>query len=186
MSDPTSHPTTELDVDWHSVRRTIRGTIRGQLGSVEPVLIEDLTQQALIGVLRALRRETVRNVDSLASTIARATAIDEVRRLQRERRRMTEYEHVAPRAGEGRRSGSRFVHQLDLLWFLLCDYLRTQQASCQSLAELYAERGDWRLVAQTLGSTHDAIRKQWSRCTRALRAALAREPEAFEEWLGDD
>src|SRR5262249_43586051 len=69
----------EAEVDWTEARRFIQSVIRHQLGHADPARIEDLTQEALVHLLRALRREGARNLEGLMTVIARRTAIDAIR-----------------------------------------------------------------------------------------------------------
>jgi RNA polymerase sigma factor (sigma-70 family) len=179
-------PPPEPEVDWNAVRRTVRDAIRSQLGRAEPALVEDLTQHALIGVLRALRREPARDLSALARTIARSTAIDEIRRLQRERRGLSAWQsEPSRRETQDHPSDLRLEDQPELLWFLLVEHFRIHNAPCHALAQMYVEQGDWRGAAEALGVSYDAVRKQWSRCSQAFRLAMRRDPGVFEEWLDD-
>ena len=174
------------DIDWNALRATVRRTIQSQLGRADQALIEDLTQEALIGILRVLRREPARDLTSLARAVARNTAIDEIRRRQRERRglgALKEDSHAG--GGSPLPVMDPLAESPEFLWFLLVEYFRSHNAPCHALALLYAEKGDWKSVAAALDLSHDAVRQQWSRCTKAFRAALMKDPGPFKEWLND-
>jgi DNA-directed RNA polymerase specialized sigma24 family protein len=186
MADPeTPDPKREHHIDWDQTRRQIRDRIQAQVGQDDPA-IDDLTQQALIELLRVVRRDGASRLPGLIAVVARTTAIDEIRRRRRSRARSFDWKSSLdrieglPDPGENSWSDSA-----ELLWFLLLEFMRERQAPCHDLALRYAEKGDWKTVAEESGKGYDAIRQQWSRCVRAFRKALRRDPGPFKDWLDD-
>jgi DNA-directed RNA polymerase specialized sigma24 family protein len=187
MADEGSDdPSGNQDIDWNALRATVRGTVQAQLGHAEREVIEDLTQEAMVGILRVLRREPARDLTALARVVARNTAIDEIRRRQRDRDRVAGLQtKLAADDGMDGASHDSGQDSPEFLWFLLVEYFRAQNSPCHRLALLYAEKGDWPSVAAALDLSHDVVRKQWSRGTQAFRAALSKDPGPFKEWLDD-
>ena len=184
MTDPeVPDSISDQPIDWNATRTRLRERITFQLGR-EDTSLEDLTQQAVITILRLSRRQEIRNLDGLIQVVARDTAIDEIRRRQRARARHDDWES-SWRQIESLPDPSR--HPWDgaeeLLWFLLLEYLRQHQAPCHALAVRYAELGDWRKVAAEAGRSYVAVRQQWARCGKAFRAALKKDPGPFKEWV---
>ena len=68
MADPSS-PKSEPEIDWNRARVMLRARISSLLGRSDPVT-EDLTQEALVDLLRVVRREGWRGSDGLLTVIA--------------------------------------------------------------------------------------------------------------------
>lgn len=181
----TPDPKRERDIDWSRTRVQIRDRIRAQLGPGDGSL-DDLTQQALIELLRVVRREGAHHLDGLIVVVARTTVIDDIRRRQRERARSVHWdvalEQIERRPGPGSDPPD---HAAELLWFTLLEFLRVHDSPCYGLALAYAQLGDWKHVAESEQRSYDATRQQWSRCVRRFRDALKRDPGPFKEWLDD-
>lgn len=176
-------PIREGEIDWDATRSRLRGKIIAQLGK-EDASVEDLTQQALIDILRLVRRDGARNLDGLVQVVARSTAIDEIRRRQRTRARHPSWEssldliEAMPNPGT-----DHWTDSAELLWFLLLEFFREHQAPCHDLARMYAELGTWDRAAESLGQSCDATRQQWSRCVKSFRRAIEKDPGPFKDWL---
>jgi DNA-directed RNA polymerase specialized sigma24 family protein len=176
----------ERPIDWEDARRHLRAAIRLTLGRVAPEDLEDLVGEALIQVLRAVRTQEVHSLSGLIAVIGRTTAIDEIRRRQRETGRRLDWEQHLERIVQLPTSSPDADDRVQMLWFLMLEYFRTRRAPCGSFALRYAELGDWKAVAEALGMSHDAVRQQWSRCARAFRSELQRNPGAFADWFEAD
>lgn len=186
MADHPS-PGAEPTIDWVQARALLRSRIARQLGTAHDPQIDDLTQEALIDLLRVVRRDGFRSLDGLATVIARSVVASEIRRRQRYRARFGDWQaHLDDVVELPGASRGEWDDPQQTLWFLLVEYFRSRHAPCLRLAELYATHGDWKQVAQALGRSHDAIRQQWSRCSRAFRDALRRDPGSFQDWAGGD
>ena len=176
----------ELDIDWARARSELRSRIQTRLGSGSESEIEDLTQQALVDVLRMVRKQGLRDLQAVIVIVARSTAVDEIRRRVRWRARFEELDPGPREAREPGDPGHDHDDDLELLWFLLLESLRSRHAPCHALAVSFAKRGNWRSVGEALGLSHAAVRQQWSRCLRAFREALRKDPGPFREWIGHD
>ena len=185
MADPSS-PKSEPEIDWNRARVMLRARISSLLGRSDPAT-EDLTQEALVDLLRVVRREGWRGSDGLLTVIARSVVASEIRRRQRYRLRFADWEQHLDKIVE---LPSGAAHEWDdplrTLWFLLVEYFRVRKAPCLLIAERYAELEDWKAVAEATGQTHDSVRQQWSRCSRMFREELRRNPGPYQEWLGGD
>lgn len=173
MATDASRPPPEQLVDWEDARRRLRAAIRVQLGRVDPDDLDDLASEALIHLLRVLRRDgAVRNLPGLVKVVARSTAIDEIRR-----RRRASLRRGLPVEGDAEPAQpdpDDWDDRVQTDWFLMLEFFAGHRAPCRALARAYAELGDWKAVAASVGSSHDAVRQQWSRCRRAYLAALRR------------
>jgi DNA-directed RNA polymerase specialized sigma24 family protein len=163
----------------------MRERIGAQLGTSDPALLDDLTQEGIIQLLRLARREATRNLGGVVTVVARSVAIDEIRRRQRQRVRFQDWENVR---GEVERSQSPLTDAGDseTLWFLLLEFFRSRKAPCLQLARAYAEQGNWRDVALAVGRGYEAVRQQWARCTKTFRSELRRHPGPFQDWTDGD
>ena len=183
MSESAVRPVSESEVDWESARAFLRRRLRDQLRGTDASTIEDLTQEALVRLLRALRREGARHLAGLMSEIARRTATDHIRSKVR-------WRHVRERLEQesGWDGSPQALHELGdplaNLRFVVLEFFRSGAAPCADLARLYFEEQTWQLVALRRGTSHAAIRKQWSRCLEQLRTAAARDPELLWRTLG--
>ena len=184
---PADRPQHERDIDWGSASAQLRTRIRERLGRCDDATLQDLTQEALIHLVREVRHNGARSLTGLIVVIARSTAVNEIRRRKRRRARFADWEELVETV-ENLPEPERFedFEEWELIWFLLLEYFRRRRAPCHALAVAFAEKGDWKAVAESVGQSHDAIRQQWSRCTRAFRDALRRDPGPFAEWLKDD
>ena len=171
----------EHQIDWKDTTRRLRAAIRMRLGPCDEQMLLDLVQEASVGLLRQVRREGARNLHGLISVIAHRTAIDEIRRRTRRRLRSENFDELSkdiPEESSGS-SGDR----LSRLWFLAMEFFRQNKSDCQDLGLKYAQLHGWELVARELGITTLAVRGRWSRCMKAFRDWLSRDPELMEEWL---
>lgn len=186
MADPgTPDPKREQDIDWAWVRTRIRERLSHRLGREDPAL-DDLTHQAAIELLRVVRRDGATSLEGLIAAVALGTAVDEIRRRQRERNGKARWEaELANLERQGYPDFRDGSPDTGLLWFLLLQYLRTHDPPAHRLGVAYAELGSWPRVADSIGQNPDATRQQWSRSVRRFLKSLRRDPGPFEDWLDD-
>lgn len=181
----TPDPKREHDIDWAWARTRIRERLSHRLGREDPAL-DDLTHQAAISLIRAVRRNGTTNLEGLIAVIAKGTAADEIRRRQRARRDLSDWEVELASLEDGTHPDSpNGSPDTDLLWFFLLEYLRTHDSHGHVLAVAFADLGNWRRVAESLGQSPDATRQQWSRSVRRFKKSLRRDPGLFDDRLDD-
>lgn len=167
------------EIGWTGAREFLLRRLRHELRGRDPGDLQDLAQEALVRLLRACRRREARNPEALMTAIARRTAIDHFRRTRRWQRLVTsaaEPEEIAVVADPETPEDS-----LERLRFVALEFFAARGEVCHELALAYFDCRDWVRVARETGRSHDAVRRQWSRCLAALRAEAARRPG----WLSD-
>ena len=174
MDTPTSPDAKrETDVRWDEAREFLRRVIRHRLARPDPDRVEDLTQEALIRLLRALRHEPARNLEGLMTEIARRTVIDSIRSRQRWDRLVRPLdEEIDDLPGASADAlAEEFGDPLDRTRFVVLEYFRVRSPGCHELALLYFDQESWQAVSARIGKGYQAVRKQWSRCIESLREA---------------
>jgi len=174
----------EEAIDWKEAARFLRSCLAARDPSLQPTDVDELTQEAVIRLLRAVRRGEVTNLNGLMYKIVHDTRVDFTRRGVRDRARRGlppgGIEALpAPSPGSG-------IDPIELIRFIVLEFFRVHHSACRELAEIYFERGDWQSVATRLGRTHAAVRKQWSRCVQRLREEAARNPSWRADFLRRD
>lgn len=176
--------------DWSRLARIADRNIRHVLPGSSDEWVEDLRQEALVRLMRALRHAEARNLEALTTEIARRTAIDHLR----SRRRWEAL--VEPWSGD---TADPLVEDpglagdpLERVRFEVMAFFERGHSECLELARAYFREMDWGTVAATTGRSQEAVRKQWSRCVAALRAAVRTDPDGLWRWVrsaprgGDD
>jgi hypothetical protein len=148
------------------------------LDRCDDAVVEDATHEAAIRLLRVVRREQVRNHDALMNDICKKTAIDTMR--WRRRHRET-FEPLGEGGDPSPADGA--IAPLPRLEFAVIEFFRERQAGCWGLAKAYFDDRDWEHVARSIGKSHVAVRKQWSRCVALLRAAALRTHDPLFSWV---
>lgn len=179
---PGPGATRETEIEWDEARTFLRRRLGYELPAPCHGLIDDLTQESLVRLLRAVRREPVLNVEALMTEIARRTAIDGLRRRARWSALVRSDEAALERAPDPRSRTEQVGDPLERLHFVVIEYFTAREARCLELAEAYFAEQDWKVVAAAHGRSHDAVRKQWSRCLEVLRAAAREENGPLMEW----
>lgn len=181
----TPDPKREHDIDWAWARARIRERLSHLLGREDPAL-DDLTHEAAISLLRAVRRNGTTSLEGLIAVIAKGTAADEIRRRKRERPRLSEWEvELVSLEGGAHPDSPDGSPDTDLLWFFLIEYLRTHDSHGHVLALAFADLGSWPRVAESLGQSPAATRQQWSRSVRRFKQSLRRDPGLLDDRLDD-
>jgi DNA-directed RNA polymerase specialized sigma24 family protein len=170
-------PGPEQMLDWEEARRFLRRRIATHLHSDERSILEDLTQVALVRLLRAIRREGVRDAGALMTEIARRTWIDHVRSKRRR-------EHIWLRLEDGHdqvrdpRPGHDAPGELiDRVRFVVLEFFDARRSGCRDLAGAFFAGVSWAEVARQTGRSPEAVRQQWLRCCDALRAFAPHCPD---------
>lgn len=164
--------------DWDAIRARLVASIRHHLGSCQPERVEDLAQEGAIRFLRCARRERVENPDALAWTIGQKVAIDEIRRKKAD--------PLVPLDPNFDPPGEPPPPDIALRWWLLLELLRLKRETCLPYALAFAQHGNWKDAAKSLGVSHDAVRQNWHRCLVFVRDLLRRHPDLFPELLDTD
>ena len=180
-------PPRDGGIPWDQARAFLRQRIAAQLRPLDGDALDDLTQEALVRLLRAVRREEATSLNGLMHEIARRTCIDLIRRRRRWSQVLCPMPEDAPDPEAAPPyEGSGLGDPLERIRFTVLEFFRMNQAPCRDVAAAYFEGQDWRTLAARMGRSHAAVRKQWSRCVEHLRAAARSHPGWLAEWLGDE
>ena len=181
---PTGGPSAahETEIAWDEAAVFLRRRLNVHLSPSGREAIDDLVQEALIRLLRVVRREPIENLEALMTEIARRAAIDWLRRRTRWNAIVdptgASFEEVA----DPRVPGDDLGDPLDRLSFVVVEFFAARESGCRDLATAYFAERDWKAVAEARGRSHDAVRKQWSRCLELLRAAARSDRESLMDW----
>ena len=186
-TSPTPQPLDESEIDWNATRAALRRCIRAHLGRCDALELDRLAQEGSIWVLRVARHCGVQKLQGLIAFVGRKMAEGEIRRRRRDRARIVEWDErrddiegiPAPPADD---RGDRYSR----LWFQMLEFFRSNNASCLELAELYLVQQSWRKVADVLGKSGEAVRKQWSRCGKHFREWMERDRDLMDEFFLPD
>jgi RNA polymerase sigma factor (sigma-70 family) len=173
-------------IQWDEARAFLRERIAAQLRPLDGDALEDLTQEALVRLLRAVRREEADSLSGLMHEIARRTCIDLIRRRRRWGQVLRPMAEGAPEPAAPSLDSGGLGDPLERMRFTVLEFFRLNEAPCRDVAAAYFEGQDWQTVAARMGRSYSAIRKQWSRCVQHLRTAARSNPGWLAEWLGDE
>jgi DNA-directed RNA polymerase specialized sigma24 family protein len=177
---------TEWDVHWTQARQFLCHRLRRELGGRDGDDLEDLTQEALTRLLRALRHKEAQNLEALMNEIARRTAIDHVRRRRRWAKLVEPLTDSVDGPGTGiSPAADELGEPVERLRFVVLEFFTNHASTCHGLALAYFACRDWRGVARDLGKNYDAVRRQWSRCVEVLRTEARQDPGLLMEWTSD-
>lgn len=163
----------ETVLDWDRLRALIRQRVRVQLYRAQPSDLDEITQRALVRVLRVLRCTQARNPEGLATWAADLAVKDWLRSNRRWHLRHTGLPSGDIQSPDRAPGAGSFGDPLERLRFVVLEYFRSREAACAELAEPFFASCDWEQVARATGRSHDAVRKQWSRCIARLRLELS-------------
>jgi|SRR5262245_24723736 len=172
----------EAEIHWDRARDFVRRRLTFELPPSSHSMLDDLTQECLVRLLRFVRRERVLNVEALLTQLARRTAIDGLRRRTRWRALVESDDEAIAAAPDPTARPEEPGDPLERLQFVVVEYFTARDARCRELAVAYFTGDDWKVVASAMGRSHDVIRKQWSRCLEVLRAAARDERGPLLEW----
>jgi DNA-directed RNA polymerase specialized sigma24 family protein len=143
----------------------------------------------MLKLVQRCRVDPPRSAEAILATIARATAIDFIRRKRRER------EIFAPEPDKGWDPVDTGASAPDSpedpvtrVRFLVLEFFRTSNSNCAELAEHFFREQDWEEVARIQERASAAVRKQWSRCVEELRRAVRADASfaPLREWCLDE
>jgi len=172
----------EVEIRWTEAEAFLRRRLDFELPANARAHLDDLVQESLVRLLRAVRREPVDNVEALMTEIARRAAIDCLRRRTRWNvvldPEAPDFDQVADPA-----SRSPFGDPLERVHFVVLEFFTAREARCRDLAVAFFAEQDWKVVAAAQGRSHEAVRKQWSRCLETLREAARGEGGLLSDCL---
>jgi DNA-directed RNA polymerase specialized sigma24 family protein len=175
-----AHPS----IDWAAVQRQLDRIIRARLGRAQAADVQDCVGEAYLGLVRAVRREEIRNLAALTTTIAQRVVANWISARQGERKRFR------PLATEdlrvGRPDPPEPWDRRDYIAFLVIEFFRERNASCCELAIAHFRGRDWKQLAVELGKSHEALRQQWSRCRAQFASAARKDPGPWLDLLNND
>ncbi len=177
---------TEFQVHWTEAREFLCRRLRHELRGRDRDDLQDLTQEALTRLLRAIRRDGARSLEALMTAIARRTAIDHFRR----RRWAAQFDPLPDvEGGPGTPAGpapDEFGDPVERLRFVVLEFFAAHGSACHELALAFFDRRDWHCVARGTGRNYEAVRRQWTRCVSALRSEARRSPGRLTDWASSD
>lgn len=163
--------------DSKACRERLKEKFRYRVRFEDPTLVDDLAQEAMVGIIRKSRTADIENLEAFENTVAHNVWTDHVRRRSTWRRHFAAVNEVPDVAApEADSAGDDHGNPLARMLFLLLEFFQSRPGGCLPLIQQYValERPDWKQVAEALAMSHDAVRKRWERC----RATLRREAEA--------
>jgi len=168
----------ESSLSWEQIHNQVHRRLVGRLDAADRSELDDLVQEGCIRVLRAQRRETIDNLEALITVIADRTFKDFLRRRYRNQRLMKPWEEDLPELADPRGIKDHLtVDLLERIEFVVVGiFTREDRDECAELARHWFAARDWKWVSEQLGRSHDAVRKQWSRCLDLPRRVLAADP----------
>jgi RNA polymerase sigma factor (sigma-70 family) len=178
MSDST-----ESGLDWVAARAFLRVRLRRSLVAEDSAVIDELTQEAMVRLLRAVRRQEVRNLEALMNVIADRTRVDHIRAQRARMNVFQPMDSATADVPEFRPRPAAAVEDLGArLQFAVLEYFHLHNPRCRELALHYFAERDWTDVARKTGRKPEAVRQQWSRCVKRLAAGVAGSAEPLWIW----
>ena len=172
----------ETEIAWDEAAAFLRRRLEYAVGATGRDAIDDLVQESLVRLLRAVRREPVENLAALMTEIARRTAIDWLRRRTRWSAIVDPANPPLDGVADPKAHAEPLGDPVERLSFVVVEFFGARESGCRDLAVAYFAAQDWRAVAAARGRSHDAVRKQWSRCLELLRAAAHSDRGPLSEW----
>jgi len=160
----------EDTIDWETARRFVRDVVARALRGRAPDEIEDVTQQALIGVYRAVQRSRIQNLEAFMVTVANRQSLSFLRRMKVVSKHTDAV--AAEVAGVGAPTSRNDVDLIAWIRFLVAEALG-RGSECHELALAHFAGRSWKELAAERGTGHAALRKRWSRCVQTLKERIA-------------
>jgi DNA-directed RNA polymerase specialized sigma24 family protein len=163
----------EQPINWEYARAFILSYLRRRLDGVDPSDIQDVTQEAMVRLIRVSRTAQIRNLEALMLKIARRCSVDFFRKRQRWQVMSEPIEvHIESVADPRSDPPSRLGDPKERIEFIVLEFFHGRSEICWSLAMAFFEGRSWTSVARALSKSPEAIRKQWERCRLMLRKAI--------------
>lgn len=173
-------------LDAARARGFLLAAVRHRLGARHADDHEDLAQEALVRLLRVLRREPVRNLEALMNTLADRVVIQHDRRRRRWSILVQPFDPAAhDRPDPSTRAQAALGDPVHRLRFTVLEFFAAHHSPCAELARAFFARTPWEKVAAAAGLNPDAVRRRWSRCLDRLRDATRRGDGPLLEWCDD-
>ena len=154
------------------MKRVISANVR----RAGPDEIEDLVQEASVGLMRAVLRGTVKSLEAMTVVIAKRVAINWMRKPRREESLPEGDNHFA-------------VPDLDDEWlsaeeaqFYVRQILHELGDTCRELFEHWLETLNLRDVARRLGLEHATVRQRRVRCNVQVRRICLADNGPLGNW----
>ena len=182
-------------IDWARAERTIRSSVARRLSGRPHDVVEEVSSDAQIRLLKLSRREAIRDQDATARQCANYAVGDFLRSVYRDRlvsgTDAPESEADEGDSTEGLGFFKERIEQITLMFFeekRRVAQAKKTSADCLDLAIAFFESRTWREVADGFGTSYLAIRQRWSRCVRELAGALQSEGalRALEDWAANE
>ena len=182
MTETRAEPVAETEIDWERCRRFLRDTIRRRVHGVRTDMLEDLTQEALIRTLRAVRTSPADNLDALMTSIAGRTGIDYIRRLKI--LRLLYGVELGDDIVEGLAAPREapIGDSLERFRFIVTEFFVAVGSPCRELVAMFFDEINWQQAAERLGRNRNQVAQQWKRCVDRLRLWVRMNPGSFAEW----
>lgn len=157
-------------VDWNEARALMKRVIAANLSRerLDRCGHDDLTQRALVGLMRAVARGGIRSLEALAVTIAKRAAIECMRRPDPT---VPLPEGASELPAPAQDDGELRPEEAQLY---MGEIMLAIGEECRKLFDLWCETLNMRIVAERLGVTHATARQRKVRCEdKALKICLA-------------
>lgn len=165
------------EIDWDSALAFLRSAVRRYCHRYDDFLLDDLTQEALVRLHRAVCRELPDNLDAFMNTIARRTVLDHLRRRQVQDRVFAPLIHDNYPGKPAELDTSPEIDPMSRIRFLVIQYFAHRHPGCANLAKDYFRKKKWPDIAKKLGVSPVAVRKRWSRCLEQLKTDAVHLPD---------
>lgn len=139
--------------------------------------LEDCAGEALVRLVRALRRERPRSLEALQVTIAKRVAFDWIRD-QKHRRLHVREDNILDNV-PSRDLSNETRH----MFWLVREYFCQAAVDCVPLLDARLQGYEWEEVARDVQKTSVGVRQQWTRCCEKARSALMAEGGMIARWL---
>jgi RNA polymerase sigma factor (sigma-70 family) len=164
------------------LRRVVRSRLTGEAAR----LVDDAVGDACVRLLRALERTTPDDLEAYVASIAERAAIDQMRRLRRERLRLTSIEQAHDMTAP---PTARAWDPSRAIRFLVLQFFAERRPECAPLALAHFRGEPWQAVARRMGVPDPTVRQRWKRCRAYFLESLRADPGSFGpllELLDDD
>ncbi|MBK6735568.1 MAG: sigma-70 family RNA polymerase sigma factor [bacterium] len=169
--------------DWDQARGFLSRRLSRKLFRADQATLDDLTQEALVRLVRAARRETVLNFEGLMETIAERTLVDYLRSRRAWQKDPTIDPNEYPEhPGLAALPADDLTPSLERFQFAVLEFFQEHSSGCLDLAHHYFLERNWLEVARKQERPHTAIRQQWSRCVALLRKSAGKGAGWSWEW----